>query len=636
MADLRREIEVNVDDNASQTLNKIDRSATKVTQSTEKLTQSTTSHTAAVTKNGGAVAILNGLTGGMFNGFKDASEAIELAGVSLNSFKGIIIASGIGAFVLIVGYLAANWDKVTDALYGTSEAQRTYDEAIEKSKNESRKSAIEIETAFRQLQMQLESNRSSIDGIELAFSNLKKVIPELEKFNITGPKDLAIIKDISKTYFDITQDQAKINANQEKLNILKKEFDESSVGRDGGAYALTVSKLTRDGIKEEIRLNRENQDISLTTQKQKETTLNKLNEIKDLEFRIGLQQSKQNSDQIYINRTIGRRVDLIKKLADEEAALAAAKTKWQADEKIRLEAIKKLRESFTGKLDDLNADTEKLKIDLAEKRAKAELKALRGQKKDEIEIITYFARLRSDIEKKEQETAETERNLKSIDNLIQYLDVIESMNIVSFDAQQARKEAQFIAEVEYWDNVVMISETAQGFLSLLQNESLIKSKEIRIALLLLEKGLAISSIWINEATSSAIAKANAAAVPAFNTVITPAGNVSYPNPAKPIAIASAIKSSVANKVNAGIATAAVLAQTITSLSSSSGGGSGGGLGSSGGPQAQFNIVGSSGTNQLAATIGSQQNQPVKSYVVGSEITSQQELDRNRINSATFL
>jgi len=47
---------------------------------------------------------------------------------------------------------------------------------------------------------------------------------------------------------------------------------------------------------------------------------------------------------------------------------------------------------------------------------------------------------------------------------------------------------------------------------------------------------------------------------------------------------------------------------------------------------QFNIVGASGTNAL---IESLQANPVRAYVVGSDVTSQQELDRNRINQVSF-
>jgi hypothetical protein len=51
--------------------------------------------------------------------------------------------------------------------------------------------------------------------------------------------------------------------------------------------------------------------------------------------------------------------------------------------------------------------------------------------------------------------------------------------------------------------------------------------------------------------------------------------------------------------------------------------------------AQFNIVGQSGINQLAQTIGSQFNQPVRAYVVGQDVTTAQQLERQRVKTATF-
>jgi len=49
----------------------------------------------------------------------------------------------------------------------------------------------------------------------------------------------------------------------------------------------------------------------------------------------------------------------------------------------------------------------------------------------------------------------------------------------------------------------------------------------------------------------------------------------------------------------------------------------------------FNVVGASGTNQLADAIGGQTQQPVQAYVVSSEVTTAQELDRNIIDDASI-
>ena len=49
----------------------------------------------------------------------------------------------------------------------------------------------------------------------------------------------------------------------------------------------------------------------------------------------------------------------------------------------------------------------------------------------------------------------------------------------------------------------------------------------------------------------------------------------------------------------------------------------------------FNIVGASGTNQLAEAIGGQAQQPVKAYVVSNDVSTAQELDRNIVEGASI-
>ena len=61
-----------------------------------------------------------------------------------------------------------------------------------------------------------------------------------------------------------------------------------------------------------------------------------------------------------------------------------------------------------------------------------------------------------------------------------------------------------------------------------------------------------------------------------------------------------------------------------------------GAASGGGSQpAQFNVVGNSGINQLADTLGGSDNKVIKAYVVSGDVTTAQSLDRNKIDTATL-
>ena len=71
-------------------------------------------------------------------------------------------------------------------------------------------------------------------------------------------------------------------------------------------------------------------------------------------------------------------------------------------------------------------------------------------------------------------------------------------------------------------------------------------------------------------------------------------------------------------------------------------GAGGGGGSIQTPQVPtgttppaFNVVGASGTNQLATAIAGQQEQPVKAFVVSGDVSTAQELDRNIVQGAAI-
>jgi hypothetical protein len=87
----------------------------------------------------------------------------------------------------------------------------------------------------------------------------------------------------------------------------------------------------------------------------------------------------------------------------------------------------------------------------------------------------------------------------------------------------------------------------------------------------------------------------------------------------------------------GLANVANIARQKYQSSLGAGGGGGAGAGG-GGLQIQapdFNVVGASQTSQLAESVAGQQAKPVKAFVVGKDISSQQELDRNITNTASF-
>jgi hypothetical protein len=132
------------------------------------------------------------------------------------------------------------------------------------------------------------------------------------------------------------------------------------------------------------------------------------------------------------------------------------------------------------------------------------------------------------------------------------------------------------------------------------------------------KGLAVASSLIN--TYSAIA----------GQLAVFSGKGAPPIPG--YAIAQAIATGVVGFANV----KRILSVKVPGKGSGGGGNSpspaGGGTG---GGAPQFNVVGNSGVNQLASALGNREQTPVKAYVVPSDVTSGQSLDRNTIRNASI-
>jgi hypothetical protein len=156
-----------------------------------------------------------------------------------------------------------------------------------------------------------------------------------------------------------------------------------------------------------------------------------------------------------------------------------------------------------------------------------------------------------------------------------------------------------------------------------------RSKALANVALAVEKGAAIAKVIVSAQASIAAKTASANAIPAF---LPPFGT---PNPSFLMAQAEAKSSNTRTKISAALSIANILASLIGKKGAPKDTSGGGGTG---GVQIQapdFNIVGASQTSQLAQAVTGQQAKPVKAFVVGKDISTQQELDRNITNTASF-
>ena len=92
------------------------------------------------------------------------------------------------------------------------------------------------------------------------------------------------------------------------------------------------------------------------------------------------------------------------------------------------------------------------------------------------------------------------------------------------------------------------------------------------------------------------------------------------------------------KIGAGLSIASILATSLTSKGSGIQAPSAGTAPAPSAPQIQapaFNVVGATQTSQLAQTISQAEDKPIKAFVVASDVSTAQELERSTIEGASI-
>jgi len=161
------------------------------------------------------------------------------------------------------------------------------------------------------------------------------------------------------------------------------------------------------------------------------------------------------------------------------------------------------------------------------------------------------------------------------------------------------------------------------------------NEDLATAALVLEKGSAIANVIVSTQAANAKIGANMLAEQSAFKASAAATSLVMPKLAATftkMAISAGVlgkKRILKNNIGAGISIAKIAATTLQSRGAGGGGAGGGGEAGGGAPSREFdfNLVGSTGVNQLAQGVGAQfSQQPIQAYVVSSQMTSQQQLD----------
>jgi len=570
-----------------------------------QLSKGTSNLTEDLISNGGAMGLLNELTGGLAQKFKDSFEAISLSSKGLGGFKRAMLATGIGALVVGVGLLVANFDKVKEFLGGISEETKKARENIEKemlAMNQSiAKQSVELKTVAKAYQS------GALRGEDLA-----RVVENLnEKY---GDSNLQLDENNNLTadslvFIDQQIESIKIQARNKSIltNIERLYSDELE--------AQTVIGKTNIALMEEAAVMQE------LIAKQKASTDDKggfftLGEKEQIQTQIDASKLRQ------------------KQIASELSTFIAGRAKIQ-------EAIDKETErlDFTEFINPTRVKTEKTK------NGKSEDEIVAERLKKEEERLKKFNDLQNRIRDASANTEDERRALElqkikehnatlmaeALANGLLSQELIDSLNQKQVDkqaefdaidqARQKKKDDEELKDAELLkakkDKIAKLEadakiKTFQDTENALNQLGAIAGEQTAAG-----KGLAIASATINtyRGVSDALA---AKTVTPFETALK-------------FANAAAILSNGLKNVKK---IASVQIPKVKGANTSASTGGGGADGTIAQPP-QFNIVGASDTNQLADAIGGQIQQPVQAFVVSNDVTTAQSLENNIVEGATL-
>ena len=533
----------------------------------------------AILKVQGALALSQGIE--QLQTIPDTFKNIKA--VALDALKGIktgIAATGIGLLVIALGTVYAYWDDIKEAVSGVTKEQKNQQEALSKN--------IELQ------KQKLDSLNSQDNVLKLQGKSEKEIL------NSKAKQYEATIKLVELQLESDAKIQEQREKNEERnANILKNiitgSLTLSSMGLRLLAAPIDLLIATANKVSKTLGLG----EIIGTNLNEKITEINKQVSEFATSFIFNPEKVKQEGIKTatetknYLDKLKNDKAGFLLQIndIDKKAADDAKLTEEEKQEK-----LKKLNDDYNKKLSE-----EQTEFDLTDLQ----------KTQDKINADAKF--------KEDQIAAEEAYQLKITQ--LQY-DSITEREAREEEARQ-RKLENFKATTEA---VGSIAQSGEELLSAIQSTGLARGKAGQAAM----KALALVQIGAD----SAIAFSKMLQ----GTESSAAGAASVAGPAAP-AVYTATKiafyASGTATILANIARAKALLSGGGGTGGSSSGGSGGAPAMGGSAAPQFNVVGQGGANQIAESMANRDSQPVRAFVVGSDVTTQQGLNRGIVQNATL-
>jgi hypothetical protein len=540
----------------------------------------------------GAMALAQGL-----EGLEDAGRSFkQLGAVAKNALAGIrtgIAATGIGVLLIALGAVVAYWDDIKEAVNGVSDEQEQLNAQSKINLDSEKKKLDAISAQENTLKAQGLSERDI----------LKLKIQQTDQVLVKARADLQNAIDTKATQIEAAKRNQDILAGTLKflslpLTMILKTVDAvgKALGKDFGLEDKVfkgISSLVFDPI--EVG---EKADAAIQAQKDGITKL--INDQNGFKNQVKAIDKQAATDAAAKQKEANdKEIELAKQKADALERIRQGEIDTEAER--RAEELRQVKEQYK----QLIAEAEKY---YGENSAKV-LSLKEAQRTKEKELADKF---KAEDEQKELDywTAESEKSIK---------------RDADKKATEDKKAADDVEREQKRDAAIAQSKDLLNKLSEnIEASGLAKSKAGQAV----AKGIALTQIGIDSAVAlskaSTLATAEGVAAQVALPFVPGIGTV-----ARIISYASTGLSVLSNIKRA----KQLLSGGSAGSVSNSGGGSSSGGGQAATPAPQFNVVGTSGVNQLASTLG--QQQPVQAFVVANQVTTQQSLDRNIVQNASL-
>lgn len=575
----------------SGSLNDLQSNTNTATESTGKFTKSLKDNGTAVLDNGGAMGLLNDLTGGYAMMVKDGVEALELftkskkadtiatnantvateAGVAAT--EGMTIAQR--AFNLVAK--ANPYVLLATAIIGVVGAAGLYIKAQNDSAAATAKTNVAVDAATK-----------STKALGEAIQDAKEKVSAANDIEILRAKSLgATTAEIRKLI--AAQNEAAVS---EAINNTNKALDNARKASNAYTAALI------NGDDEVIKKAKETYEAA---QKISDDAAKAITGVRDAQTKANLENTiEENAEK----KSAQEKADALAIEAEKKRNEAILKTRKEYLERTKFdsEALEVKAVSVNDLIDDIKTKGE------AENAAKKEVMLQDLANKVELSELEI-----EEARRKEQMIADAKH--EAVDSMSEALQELGSAFDETNNANAAFVEAGLQLDRIYADGKIEAVEAISAGLAV---GAAAAGKQTALG-----KTLAIAQTTINTYQSATAAYAGMTS--------------SIPGP---VGIAAGVVAAAAS-VAMGIANVKkILSVKVPAAGGAAGGGEGGApaaaVPASAAPSVSF--VASS-NNQLASAVGGQINaktsQPIKAYVVANDVTTQQALDRKAVNNSTI-